>query len=147
MTSAREVHRPAHGRAFDCHDAVAADHTDVEVRDRLVLTDTGHLDLTGDLIARTSGSKETPVGLKEHGAGSGKLLRDDGVEDRARHAALHHDLAQAGPAGRLGVVVERVAVTTHIGEADDVVRLYRAAHRGGVTHVWGAVGPGGHGAP
>jgi hypothetical protein len=72
--------------------------------------------------------------VQEHGAGAGKVLGDDRVQDRAGDPTLDDDLAEArGSRGRL-VVVERVAVSADVREAPDVLRFDPPASLCPLTH-------------
>ena len=62
--------------------------------------------------------------MEEHAPGPGEVLGDDGVEEPGSDPALDDDAAEAGGAGGLLVVVERVAVAGQLREELDVL----AAH-------------------
>jgi hypothetical protein len=59
------------------------------------LADLEDLNGPGDLVPGPHRRQEVPGDLQEHGARPWKPLGDHGVEDRAGHAALHDDLAEA----------------------------------------------------
>ncbi len=112
--------------AFNRHRAVVACHTDVELRDGLVLADRGDLDRPDDRVAGMDRGEEAQVKLQEHAAGPGQVLGHDRVEDRGRDPALNDDASEAGLGRKLLVVVDRVAIAGQLGEPFDVVAGHHA---------------------
>ena len=124
---------PHHRLAVEDDVAVPVRDRGAETGDRLVVPGAEDLDLRGDRLAGPDRGPVGPVGLQEHAAGPGQLLRNDGVEQAGGHATLHDDAAEAAGAGDLGVVVDRVAVAGHGGEPLDVGRGDQAGAPGART--------------
>jgi hypothetical protein len=110
LTDPGQGDRVADRMPLDRHRAVVAFHTDVELRDGLVLPHGGDLDRARDRVAGMDRGEEAQVELEEHAAGPGQVLGHDRVEDRGRHPALDDDASEAGLGRKLLVVVDRVAI-------------------------------------
>src|SRR4051794_5530312 len=133
--------------AVQGHDPVLARHRRPQARDRLVVADLEDLDRAGDRLTGPHRGLEVPFGPQEDRAGAGQVLGHHGVQDAARHATLHDDPAEARPRGGLLVVVQRIAVAGHLGEALDVARLDATGALGALPWTRRAVRPCGHGTP
>jgi hypothetical protein len=92
------------------------------VGDGLVVAHVDDLDLSGDRVAGSHRGAEVPGDVQEHGAGPGKVLGHDRVQNRGRDSALHDDLAEPRGASGLLVIVQRVAVPADCGEPLDIGR-------------------------
>jgi len=92
------------------------------------------------------GRQEPPVGLQEHASRSGQILGDQRVQQAGGDSALHDDAAEPAATGEVLVVVQRVAVTSHLGEQLDVAGRHGARPAGGGAdlHALGDQGRGVH---
>ena len=78
-----------------------------------------------------TGARNSQATRRNTDPGPGQVLGDDRVEQAGGHSTLDDDAAEPGAGGRLGVVVQRIAVAGDLGEQLDVLGPHDAGAAGG----------------